>query len=333
MFRKIILTLFVGILILYSSTTAQEVYFGKNKVQYKNFEWYYIQTEHYDIYYYGSGDNLAQFAAKTLEEATPPLEKILNYEVKKRIPVILYNSPSEFQQTNVISELIEENVGGFTEVFKNRVVVPFNGSYEDFRHVLTHELTHAFIFDMLYGNLIGNILTAEFLQLPLWFAEGFAEYFSRGGWDIEADMILRDATVNGYLNPLEQAGGYLVYKEGQSVIKYIVDKYGEEKISEILYKGKRSRSFDKSLKSAIGLDERGLSEEWMKGLREEYWPEIALRKEPKDFAKQLTNHQKDGSYLNEKPAFSPQGDRIAIFSDRSDYTEIYINLSSGWKSD
>ncbi|MDP2960641.1 MAG: hypothetical protein Q8N71_04380, partial [candidate division Zixibacteria bacterium] len=80
----------------------------------------------------------------------------------------------------------------------------------------------------------------------------------------------------------------------------------------------------KSLKSAIGLDERELSEEWMKNLRKEYWPEIAQRQEPKDFAKQLTNHQKDGSYMNEKPAFSPQGDRIAIFSDRSEYTEIYI---------
>ena len=327
MFKKIVLILLLGIFFFSSlppSVTGQEVYFGKNKVQYKNFEWYYIQTEHYDIYYYSAGYSLAEFAAKTLEEATPPLQKILNYEVKKRIPIIIYNSPGEFQQTNVISELIEENVGGFTEVFKNRVVVPFNGSYEDFRHVLTHELTHAFIFDMIYGNLIGNILTAEFLQIPLWFAEGFAEYFSRSGWDIEADMILRDATVNGYLIPLEYAGGYLVYKEGQSAIQYIVNKYGEEKISEILRKGKSMRSFDRSLKSAIGLNQKDLSEEWTKELKKQYWPDIAQRKEPKDFAKQLTDHQKDGSYMNEKPAFSPQGDRLAIFSDRSEYTEIYV---------
>jgi Tol biopolymer transport system component len=327
MFKKIILILFAGTIIFSlatSSSKGQDVYFGKNKVQYKNFDWYYIQTDHYDVYYYGLKSNLAEFAAKTLEEATPSLEKILKYEVRKRIPIIVYDSPNDFQQTNVTSELIGENVGGFTEVFKNRVVVPFNGSYEEFRHVLTHELTHAFTFDMLYGNLIGNLLSAEYLQLPLWFAEGFAEYFSRGGWDIEADMILRDATVNGYLYSLDLAGGYLVYKEGQSAIKYIVDKYGEEKISEIIRKGKGMRSFYKSLKSAIGLDERELSEEWMKNLRKEYWPEIAQRQEPKDFAKQLTNHQKDGSYMNEKPAFSPQGDRIAIFSDRSEYTEIYI---------
>ncbi|HVP36774.1 MAG TPA: hypothetical protein VMT04_07235, partial [Terriglobales bacterium] len=303
---------------------GEDLNFGKNKVQYQNFTWYYIQSKHYDIYYYDLGLHIAEFAAKTLEEATPRLEKIFNYQTRKRIPIILYNSPNNFQQTNVTSELIEENVGGFTEQFKTRVVLPFDGSYEHFRHVLTHELTHAFTFDMLYGDLVGNLLSAEYVQEPLWFAEGFAEYFSLGGVDIEGDMILRDGSINGYLIPLELAGGFLVYKEGQSAIQYIIKKYGEEKIAEILHQAKSKRSFERSLKSAIGLDENGLDEEWMKDLKKEYWPEIAARQEPKDFAKQLTNHQKDGSYLNEKPAFSPLGDRIAIFSDRKDYTEIYI---------
>jgi Tol biopolymer transport system component len=329
MFKKMIVILLGVILIFCFSTSSsqgqgEDLNFGKNKVQYQYFTWYYIQSEHYDIYYYDLGLHIAEFAAKTLEEATPRLEKIFNYQTKKRIPIILYNSPNTFQQTNVTYELIEENVGGFTEAFKNRVVIPFDGSYEHFRHVLTHELTHAFTFDLLYGNLVGNLLSAEYVQEPLWFAEGFAEYFSRGGMDIEGDMILRDGSVNGYLIPLELAGGFLVYKEGQSAIQYIIKKYGQEKIAEILHQAKSKRSFEKSLKSAIGLDEKGLNEEWMKDLKKEYWPEIALRQEPKDFAKQLTNHQKDGSYLNEKPAFSPQGDRIAIFSDRKDYTEIYI---------
>ena len=329
MFKKMILILLAGMFIFCFTTSSsrgqgEDLNFGKNKVQYQYFTWYYIQSEHYDIYYYDLGLHIAEFAAKTLEEATPRLEKIFNYQTKKRIPIILYNSPNTFQQTNVTSELIEENVGGFTEAFKNRVVIPYDGSYEHFRHVLTHELTHAFTFDLLYGDLMGNLLSAEYVQEPLWFAEGFAEYFSLGGVDIEGDMILRDGSVNGYLVPLELAGGFLVYKEGQSAIQYIIKKYGEEKIAEILHQAKGKRSFERSLKSAIGLDERGLDEEWMKDLKKEYWPEIALRQEPKDFAKPLTNHQKDGSYLNEKPAFSPRGDRIAIFSDRKDYTEIYI---------
>jgi len=324
-FLKIFFLSCVILLLVTGQGKTQEPYFGKNKVQYKNFDWYFIQTENFDIYYYKDEYHLAEFAADVLEDAYQKVKEELRYDLSKRVPVILYNSHNDFQQTNVISQLIEEGVGGFTETFKNRIVVPFTGSYEDFRHVLHHELTHAVIFDMIYGNLMGSLLSRQYLfQLPLWFAEGYAEYSSRGGWDIQADMILRDGTINGYLAPLDQTGGYLVYKEGQSAIGYIVRKYGEEKLYEILNKGKTELSMDKALKSAIGVDTRGLSEEWMKFLRKEYWPEIASRSEPKDFAKQLTDHTRDGSYMNERPAFSPQGDRLAIFSDRSDYTEVYI---------
>jgi len=304
---------------------AQEPYFGKNKVQYKSFDWHFIQTENFDIYYYKGEYPLAKFAADVLEDAYLKVKEELRYDLGKKIPVILYNSPNDFQQTNVIPILIEESVGGFTESFKTRIVVPFTGSFEDFRHVLHHELTHAVTYDMLYGNMVNSIFSRQYLfQLPLWFAEGYAEYSSRGGWDIQADMVLRDATINGYLTPLELVGGYLVYKEGQSAIGYIVEKYGEEKLSEILNKGKSELSMDKALKSAIGMNQKTFSEEWMKAQRKKYWPEIALRKEAKEFAKQLTHHPEDGSYVNEKPAFSPAGDRLAIFSDRSDYTEIYI---------
>lgn len=315
----------LALFLLSGQAGAQEPYFGKNKVQYEYFDWYLIQSENFDVYYYRGEYVLAKFAADVLQDAYLKVRRELRYDLSKRIPVIVYNSPNDFQQTNVIPNLIDEGVGGFTEAFKTRIVVPFTGSYEDFRHVLHHELTHAVTYDMLYGNTFGSMFSRQYLfQLPLWFAEGYAEYSSRGGWDIQADMVIRDAAINGYLTPLEFAGGYLVYKEGQSAIGYIVEKYGEEKLAEILNKGKSQLSMDKALKSAIGLDQKAFSEEWMKAQRKKYWPEIALRKEAKDFAKQLTHHPKDGSYINEKPAFSPTGDRLAIFSDRSDYTEIYI---------
>jgi dipeptidyl aminopeptidase/acylaminoacyl peptidase len=313
------------LLLWFNQGAAQEPIFGKNKVQYKYFDWYYIQTENFDIYYYDGEYQLAEFAADVVENAYLRVREELRYDLRKRIPVILYNSPNDFQQTNIIPNLIEESVGGFTESFKTRMVVPFTGSYEDFRHVLHHELTHAVIYDMLYGNVIGSIFSRQYLfQLPPWFAEGYAEYSSRLGWDIQADMVMRDASINGYLVPLEYVGGYLAYKQGQSAIAYIVERFGEEKLSEILSRGRRELSMDRALKSAIGMDQKTFSEEWMKAQRKNYWPEIASRKEAKDIAKQLTHHPDDGSYANEKPAFSPGGDRLAVFSDRSDYTEIYI---------
>ncbi|MGH8003326.1 MAG: peptidase MA family metallohydrolase, partial [Limisphaerales bacterium] len=304
---------------------AQETYFGKNKVHYKKFDWHYIQTEHFDIYYYQNGYELAKFAAASLESAYVQVRKSLNYDVRKRVPIILFLSHNDFQQTNVTPELIEEGVGGFTESFKNRVVLPFMGNYEDFRHVLHHELTHAMIFDMLFANPFGSILSRQaFFRIPLWFAEGYAEYSSRFGMDPFADMVLRDATINNYLQPLEYVGGFLAYKQGQSALTYLAQKYGEEKISEIISKGKVNLSMDRAMKAAIGQSMSAFNDEWVKAQKKIYWPELNLRKEPRDFAKQLTNHEKDGSNFNEHPSFSPTGNEIAIFTDRSDFTEVYL---------
>jgi Tol biopolymer transport system component len=320
------LTLLILLCCLLPRLRAQEnLYFGKNKVQYRQFDWHYIQTRHFDIYFYEGMDSIAHFAAQELERANDIIEEQLSYELRRRVPVILYSSHNEFQQTNVVYDVIEEGVGGFTESFKNRIVLPFTGSYEDLRHVLHHELTHAFTYDMLYGDFFGSLLSRQYLfRLPLWFAEGYAEYSSRHGWDYYSDMFVRDATINGYLVPLEYVGGFLAYKEGQSAMLYIAEKYGEEKIAEILNKGKLHLSMDKALKASIGIDTEQLSKDWMKHLKKEYWPEIGNREVVEDFAKRLTDHSKDGSVYNEKPAFSPRGDRLAFFTDRSNYTEIYL---------
>ncbi|MBU0983146.1 MAG: hypothetical protein KKA42_04700, partial [candidate division Zixibacteria bacterium] len=274
----------------------------------------------------------AKFCAAVMESSYVEISHELNYKLQRRVPVFVYNSHNDFQQTNIISSLLPEGVGGFTEVFKNRVVIPFDGSYEDFRHVLHHELTHAMTYDLLFGNNVSSLISRQrFFNMPLWLAEGFAEYSSRHGWDYQADMYVRDATINGYLTPPLYLGGFLAYKQGQAMIKYIADKYGEDKLGEIFKKGKVHLTMDKALELTIGIKEEQLYKDFVKEMKRRYWPAIAERKEPEEFSKKLTNARKDGSYFNEKPVFSPDGDKIAIFTDKSDYTEIVLIAAADGK--
>src|SRR5438046_6762488 len=62
-------------------------------------------------------------------------------------PIILYASQSDFQQTNVV-DATGEGLGGVTEFFKHRAVLPFTGSYAEFEHVLQHEMVHQFQYDV-----------------------------------------------------------------------------------------------------------------------------------------------------------------------------------------
>ncbi len=324
MSKKIILSAILTLMIA-GSVVAQETYFGKNKVQYELFDWSYIQTRHFDIYFYGESYDNAKYAAEVLEEAYDVVAYQLNYQIRVRIPVFLYSARNDFQQTNIIPSLISEGVGGFTEASKNRVAIYNEGSVEDLKHVLHHELTHAFTYDMLYGNLFTSLLSRRRLfNLPLWFAEGFAEYSSRGGWHYRADMIVRDATINNYLAPLDYIGGGMEYYQGFAMVRFISETYGQEKIGELLAKGKVHLSMNKAIESAIGLEPAEFWEKFSLEMKRRYWPEISLRKQPNEIGKALTDHTKDGSAYNAKPVFSPQGDKLAIFSDRSNYPEIYL---------
>src|SRR6266852_2143110 len=139
------------------SLSAQED-FGQNKVQYHPFHWSYYQTEHFDIYYPQGGQTIAQFAARHVEEMYGKVSAMVGHRLTERVPIILHNSHAEFEQTNVIPIPLDEAIGGFTEEFKNRIVLPFEGDYPEFYHVLRHEMTHAVVFNMLFGDGAGQAI-------------------------------------------------------------------------------------------------------------------------------------------------------------------------------
>jgi len=311
-------------IILAATPPAFGQIFGKNHVQYKEFKTKFIQSEHFDIYFDEGGLDIAEFAAEVAEQSYKEIKDDFRYELSSRITVILYNSHNDFQQTNVQIAPPEESVGGFTEFFKNRVVIPYEGNWEKFRHVIHHELAHAVMLQMVYGSGVQSIITGlARLQLPLWFVEGLAEYESRG-WDTESDMFMRDAALNGYIPEIPYLGGFLAYKGGQSVLYYISQKYGGEKIGEMLGKIKINKSLDRGIRSAIGMSLEDLNKRWQKHLKKEYWPDIAGRQEPEDMARQLTDHTKYRNFINNSPALSPNGDKLAFLSDKSDYFDIYL---------
>jgi len=326
--KKIVITsLFVSFL-LFGTAFSQ---FGKNKVQYDTYHWSFIQSEHFDIYFYEGGEDLALFAEPVVEQALKDISSILNWRVRKRMALILYNSHADFQQTNVISDYMPEGIGGVTELFKNRAVVPFEGSYAEFWHTLRHELVHVVVNDMIYGGNVQSVISGRVrLQIPQWMNEGLAEYISTG-WDTHADLTLRDVALGNEIPDLEELDYYMSYKGGQSVYRFIASRYGNEKIGEIWAQMKGSGNAEKGLKNAIGMDMKELGEKWQRWVRAEYWPDVADRDEIKTISNQLTDHRKLKNYFNTGPAISPSGDKVAIMSDRKGYADIFLISSSDGK--
>lgn len=319
---KRIITVFSFLILIATTLPAQ---FGQNKVNYKVHDWYYIQTKHLDIYYYAGSESIAEYSAHSAEKALALIIKEFNYKIGNRLTLIVYASHNDFQETNTTDQYLSKGIGGFTEPFKNRVVLPFDGNYDKFEHVIHHELVHAVMQDMLYGGTIQNIISRNItLQIPEWFHEGMAEYLS-AEWNLSEDQFIRNAILSGTLPDIERLSNYYSYRGGQAVMKYIAFKYGQEKVGQLLNKIQSTGSFEGGFRAALGINFEELNERWLKDLKREYWPDIANYTDPDEFAKRLTNNKKDGfGFYSVSPAISPNGDKIAFLSDKDIYLNLYL---------
>src|SRR5215216_4353071 len=71
-------------------------YFGRNKVQYRAFDFQVLRTENFDVYYYPQEREAAVDAARMVERSYARLSRILQHEFRERKPLIVYASHTDF---------------------------------------------------------------------------------------------------------------------------------------------------------------------------------------------------------------------------------------------
>jgi Tol biopolymer transport system component len=304
-------------------------YFGRNKVQYSTFDFKVIQTEHFDVYYYERERVAAMDAARMAERAYARLSKVLNHDFRERKPIILYASHSDFQQTNALGEPPSEGTGGVTDFQRNRAVMPFTGSYAEFEHVLQHEMSHQFQYDTWSrGRAGGGLSTIIAINPPLWFAEGMAEYLSIGPINPETAMWLRDASLEGNLPSIEQMTldpyKYFPYRFGHALWSYIGERWGDEAVGAIL-KATLAGGIEGAFRRTIGLTLDQLSDQWRDAVQKKYLPEIGARTKARAIADELLTEKRSQGTLHLAPALSPDGSRVAYFSEKDFYfVDLYL---------
>jgi Tol biopolymer transport system component len=329
MVRRIAPALLLLLLGLPGALSAQ--YFGRNKVQYTNFDFKVIQTEHFDVYFYERERVAAMDAARMAERSYARLSKVLNHEFRERKPIILYASHSDFMQTNA-TQVGGEGTGGVTDFARNRAVMPFTGSYSDFEHVLMHEMVHQFQYDVWSRGRAGaGFATLVAIAPPLWFAEGMAEYLSLGPINAETAMWLRDASLEGKLPTIDQMTvdpyEYFPYRFGHALWSYIAERWGDEAVGAIL-KATLAGGVEPAFRRTIGLTLQQLSDQWRDAVQKRYLPEIGARARARAVADELLTEKRSDGRLHLAPALSPDGSRVAYFSEK-DFYSVDMYLADG----
>ncbi len=283
------------ILLVFQCRAEAQYPFGKNKIQYQPKDWKVIETEHFEIFYYPDENAIAEYIVGLTEDLYEEYSIFFDLELDRKIPVILYGTHHDFQETNVIPYMISEATGGFTEFIKGRVALPFMGSYRQLRDVYRHEITHAFMLEKLRA-VMNKHRRYTYNHPPLWFTEGLAEYLGKRGMDSEAHMFVRDAVISGELYPLKELwriyGTYMMYKQGESVLHYISTQFGEEAIRVILDNWWLNDKFDVVLERSIGRNVEELDREWRDYLKRIYYPTILSRRRIMDQGEIISSAKK-----------------------------------------
>ena len=224
------------------------------------------------------------------------------HDFAEKKPIVLYNDHADFQQTALSGgELIGEGTGGFTEPYRDRVVLPLTANYADTDHVIGHELVHVFQFDIAQSmrpvGQQGAATRAVGLEsLPLWMVEGLAEYLSQGRNDTLTSSWMRDAVLRDDLPTLEKMSRdlrYNPYQFGQAVWAYIAGRWGDPKAAE-LFKASLRFGPEEAFRNVLGLDWKQFGEEWHRDVKAYYQPILAERQKPGEVGSELIGRKAGG---------------------------------------
>jgi len=311
------------------------------------FTWSTLETPHFSIEYHQGEEELAKRVAVIAEDAHERLVSRIKWDPSGRTHLVLVDAM--------------DDVNGLTTVFPYKSITLFitqplgepgfgATAYDEWmRTLITHEYTHVLHLDMVNGvpsalqYILGRLYFPNQFE-PVWMIEGLAVYeeteqTSGGrGRSPGSEMIIRMAVLEDKFPRISQAAtfpdfwpsGEVPYLFGEGFIRYLVEKYGREKLADVYVRYSKY-----GIPWFVDLNGKSVLGEWYGTLWNDWHSELWTRytkKRDELSAKGLTaslalTHR---GFFNVAPAVSPDGKRIAYtVSNADEFPAIYLMNSDG----
>ncbi|MFQ5854173.1 MAG: peptidase MA family metallohydrolase [Anaerolineae bacterium] len=225
------------------------------------------------LYWYGrvDGEQLLNVAMDALSR----LEKTVGYQMRMPINLVAYSSKRDMDGAMAPrGQTFDEQIVTLGTVVAPDVMLLLSDS--DVDNTIAHELTH-----MVVGAATDN----PFAEIPAWLNEGLAMY-NQDFVGRAHHNALDDAVRGGDLDTVRRLSARtgnvarvnLWYAEVWSLVDFLINEYGQEKMAELLDVFSRGAHPDDALMEVYGFDRDGLTARWWEWLGAEVPP--SLRGEP-----------------------------------------------------
>ncbi len=245
-------------------TDGLNVEFGKNRVQYRSFEWQYFEQGMFEVYHYREGDQIAGQIARVLEREAAALSPMFGRNLEGPIQVLVFKSQEEFRQSNVgilSSQDEETNIGGTARLVGSKLFLYGTGDRLELERDIREGLARILFNQAMYESQWSEALrSGNLVQVPEWMSEGASRYASRG-LDAESEARILDACQTGAFRRIDQSHGVEAAVLGQAVWAYVADIYGLPTVANVLYMTRITRSVESGFRLATGFYLKDLSAE------------------------------------------------------------------------
>ena len=297
--------------------------FGKNRLQFFEPNWQHMDYDNFNVYFYGTGRPLANYATKEGIQTLKKLQKILDYRMRGKVYIMIFNTQSEFEQSNIGLEIPDaNNIGGTTHLQGNKLFIYFDGSHKDFQRQIRGGLTEVVVRQLMFGkNWKEMVKNAALMNIPDWYIDGLVSYATRT-WSVDIDDKARDLVLNGRMGKLNRLSGEEATFAGHALWYYISEVYGPEVIPNILYMSKISRNVESGFLFVVGQSMENLIESAQKYYLAKYITDDAQRKMPENEPLKIKT-KKSRTY--QRISLSPDADYVAFTSNELGQYKVWLH--------
>jgi len=215
------------------------------------------------LHYYRGDQSLINTLSQAAAEGLKFNEKQSGLKADAPIDIYIYANNNDMKD----AILYEPSwVGGQAYPDQNIVIIGISPDILDWgKDAMVHELTHV---------LVGHLTFSCLGDVPTWLNEGLAVY-SEGKLDQQSQNQLNDAILNDTLLSVRSlSGGFsevsdkatLSYSESYSLVNFLIDAYGQAKMTDLLVALRDGTTIDEALAKTYGFNIDGLEQAWRQSI-------------------------------------------------------------------
>lgn len=312
----------IALLVLNSDLVFSQFYnghqmnFGKNRVQYDEFEWYFFRFTDFDTYFTVGSADMALQTARFANKAIDDIEKMFDHSLSKRIVFILYDNLTDFRQSNIglVTDTDEYNIGGVTQVIDNVVFLYIEGDQKSLERQVRAAIANVILNEMLFGTNIRNkIANNTLISLPEWYIKGLVAYVSED-WNADIENKVKAGMLSGDFDRINHLRGDDAVLVGHSIWNFIGKTYGNQVIPTIVYLTRVTKNIESGFLYVLGINLEVLQQNWSNYYLSQFTQFIDYAEKPEG-KNILRRSRKNVVYY--QPTISPDGKYVAWAENKS----------------